>query len=144
MISVFVHEHGDTRTADQVDPSWLRPDSGVYVWVDLSAPRDDDFRVLSEVFGFHPLSVDDARSALQFPKIEPYPGYLYLVLHGVDGKPARGSLVTSDIDFFVGRNYLVTVHDGDSQTITSLRAVCDRHGHVWADGPVGLLHRIVD
>ena len=144
MISVFVHDHGVTRTASQVDPAWLAPDSGVQVWVDLAAPTDDDLRVLSDVFGFHPLSVEDARSALQFPKIEPYPGYLYLVLHGVNGTPAEPSVVTADIDFFVGRNYLVTVHAGDSKTITELRGVCDRHQHVWSDGPVGLLHRIVD
>ena len=42
----------------------------------------------SDVFRFHPLSVEDAVSALQFPKVEPYPGYLYVVLHGIDVQAA--------------------------------------------------------
>src|SRR5262245_2643298 len=124
MISVFVHEHGVTHTVEQVDPAWLRPDSGVTVWVDLAAPGDDEFRVPSDVFGFHPLSVEDARSALQFPKIEAYPGYLYLILHAIVASPTATELVTADIDFFVGRTFLVTVHSGDSKVITGLRDVC--------------------
>ena len=54
------------------------------MWVDLAAPTEEELRILADVFHFHPLSVDDARSALQFPKVEQYPGYLYVVLHGID------------------------------------------------------------
>ena len=129
---------------ERVEREWLDPGSPVTLWVDLTAPTDDEFRLLSEVFGFHPLSVDDARSALQYPKIEPYPGYLYLVLHGIDLTKGRAQFATRDVDFFVGRNYLVTVHDGQSRSITRLRELCDRHERILSEGPVGLLHRIVD
>jgi magnesium transporter len=116
----------------------------VTLWVDLTAPTDDEFRLLSELFGFHPLSMEDARSALQYPKIEPYPGYLYLVLHGIDLTKGRTQFATRDVDFFLGRNYLVTVHDGQSRSITRLRELCDRHERILSEGPVALLHRIVD
>jgi magnesium transporter len=96
------------------------------------------------VFGFHPLSVEDAVSALQFPKIEAYPGYLYVVLHGIDAKPQRTQFATRDVDFFLGRNYLVTVHDGDSRSINSIHDVCTRHAYILKEGPVALMHRIVD
>jgi magnesium transporter len=36
------------------------------------------------------------------------------------------------------------VHGGYSRSIASLREVCDRHQHILTEGPVGLLHRIVD
>ena len=129
---------------DRVEPEWLDPGSKVTLWADIVKPAEEDFRVLSDTFKFHPLSVEDARSALQFPKIEPYPGYLYLVLHGIDLKKGQTQLDTRDVDFFVGRNFLVTVHDGDSSSIARLREVCDRHERVLREGPVGLLHRIVD
>jgi magnesium transporter len=101
-------------------------------------------RVLSDVFHFHPLAVEDATSALQYPKIEPYQGYLYLVLHGIDPSPKQTQFASRDIDFFLGRNFLVTVHDGQSRSIARMREVCSRHEHMLADGPVSLLHRIVD
>lgn len=133
-----------TTLVERVEREWLDPGSPVTLWVDLTAPTDDELRLLSEVFAFHPLSVDDARSALQYPKIEPYPAYLYLVLHGIDLTKGRTQFATRDVDFFVGRNYLVTVHDGQSRSIGRLRELCDQHERILSEGAVGLLHRIVD
>ncbi len=48
------------------------------------------------------------------------------------------------MDFFVGEQFLVTVHPGVSRTIEEMRAVCSRNNRVLAEGPVALLHRIVD
>ena len=154
MISVYVHQSGTTRLADRVEPEWLGPSSDVIVWVDLPEPGDEERRLLVEVFRFHALSVEDAVSALQFPKIESYPGYLYLVLHGIDSRLAapkptreggqRAQFATRDVDFFLGRNFLVTVHDGKSRSIDKMRDVCGRYEHILKEGPVALLHRIVD
>ena len=144
MISVYVHRNGATSCVDRVEPQWLEPSSQVTLWVDVVKPDEQDFRLLSDVFKFHPLSVEDARSALQFPKVEPYPGYLYLVLHGIDLQRGQTQFATRDIDFFLGSNFLVTVHDGASRSISRMREVCDRHERILLEGPVGVLHRIVD
>ena len=144
MLNVFVHERGETVCVDRVEPAWLDPASTASVWVDLSAPTLEETQLLSETFHLHPLSVEDARSALQYPKIEPYPTYLYLVLHGIDVKKGQSQFATRDVDFFLGRNYLITVHDGQSRTIATQRDVCGRHSRVLAEGPIALLHRIID
>ena len=129
---------------ERVEREWLDSSSPVTLWVDLTAPNDEEFRLLSDLFAFHPLAVEDARSALQFPKVEPYPGYLYLVLHGIDLTKGHSQFATRDVDFFLGRNYLVTVHDGESRSIGRMRELCDRHERILSEGPVALLHRIVD
>ena len=144
MVAIYVHRNGETRSAPQIDPAWLEPASDVTFWVDLSAPTPEEGRLLSEVFSFHPLSVEDALSAIHHPKIEAYPSYLYLILHGIDFREAEHWFGTHDVDFFLGRNYLVTIHDGHSRSITALKGVCDRHDRVLAEGPVALVHRIVD
>jgi magnesium transporter len=144
MITVFVHQNGQTRIADRVEPAWLDASSPVTLWADLAAPGDEERRLLVDGFRFHPLSVEDAVSALQFPKIEPYQGYLYVVLHGIDATPRHTGFATRDVDFFLGRNYLVTVHDGTSRSIAGVREICGRHERVLKEGPVSLMHRIVD
>jgi magnesium transporter len=144
MINVLVHRNGQTQVADRVEPEWLDPSSGATLWVDLTAPGEPERRLLSDVFNLHPLSVDDAVSALQYPKIETYPGYLYVVLHGIDVKPQHTQFATRDVDFFLGRNYLVTVHDGESRSIEAIHEVCTRHEHILKEGPVAVMHRIVD
>ena len=144
MITIYAHRDGATTVVEGVEPGWLAPSSGVTIWVDLAEPTDEEFRFLGETFGFHPLSIDDARSALQYPKVEPYPGYLYLVLHGIDLARGRAQFATRDVDFFLGHNYLVSVHDGRSRSIGRLRELCDQHERILREGPVALLHRIVD
>jgi magnesium transporter len=145
LISVYVYENGATSQVDRVDPTWLGPSSAAKLWMDLAAPSSDEFAVLTDVFHFHPLSVEDARSSLQFPKVEQYPNYLYLVLHGIDSQASstRG-FSTRDIDFFLGRNFLVTVHDGVSRSVERMREACPQYEHLLSEGPVSLCHRIVD
>ena len=144
MVDIYVHQNGGTSRADQISPAWLASGSNATLWVDLSAPTPEEGRLLSEVFPFHPLSVEDALSAIHHPKIEPYEGYLYLILHGINVREEEHWFATRDVDFFLGRNYLVTVHDGHSRSVAALKEICDRHDRVLAEGPAALLHRIVD
>jgi len=144
LIAVLVHENGTTTEVDRVEPGWLDPASPVKFWVDIPAPTDSDFAMLSEVFHFHPLSIEDARGSLQYPKVEQYPQYLYLVLHGIDTKEGSSAFSTRDIDFFLGRNFIVTVHDGASRSIKRLRDACSQYDHLLSEGPVALAHRIID
>jgi magnesium transporter len=144
MIHVYVRTSDGIRTANQVDPAWLLPASGATVWVALTAPTPDEGRVLSDIFHFHPLSVEDALSVIQFPKVEAYPGYLYVVLHGIDVGAGEDEFRTRDIDFFVGATYLDTVHDGGSRSVARLRGLCEQYERVLGEGPVALLHLIVD
>jgi magnesium transporter len=144
-VFVFVHQHGTTQAVERVDPAWLDPHADVTLWVDVIQPTAEvGQRLLIDTFKFHPLSVEDALSDIHHPKIELYPGYLYVILHGIDFHESKSNFSTRDVDFFLGRNYLVTVHDGHSRSIASLRGVCNKHQHIMAEGPVALMHRIVD
>jgi magnesium transporter len=143
MITFFVHRNGVTEQAAKFDRGWLNPASGVMVWVDLAAPTIPESLILTDTFAFHKLSVEDAMSARQYPKVEAYDGYLYVILHGIHYEQEH-AVTTHDVDFFVGPNYLVTVHDGDSVSINELREHATRNPRILGEGPVSLLHRIVD
>ncbi len=144
MITVFVHQAGRTERAEAVDPRWLEPDTQARVWVDLFQPTADESRILTDVFHFHPLSVEDALSTLHHPKIESYDGYLYLILHGIDFQAAEHRFETQDTDFFVSPRYLVTIHGHESRSLSHVQELCERHAAILAEGTVALLHRIVD
>ena len=144
MIRVFVHEGGATRTADRIDPSWLAPDSAVKFWVDMQNPSEEEGRILRDVFHFHELAVEDALSALEFPKVESYGDYLYIILHRIDFAAPEHCFQTHDVDFFLGHNYLVTIHSGDSRSIEQISIICGRNSMALGEGVAALLHRIVD
>jgi magnesium transporter len=144
VISILLQRKNVTERVQAVEPEWLRPGSDVVLWVDLAAPTPEEFRILSETFHFHPLAVEDAVADVPHPKIEPYDGYVYLILHGIDFRAAQHRFATHDTDFFLGPTYLVTVHDGQTRTIQEMHAMCQRNGHILAEGPVALMHRIID
>ena len=143
MLTVWVHRGGRTEQVAAADPAWLAAD-GVTFWVDLAAPAAAELEILTRLFHFHPLAVEDATAESAFPKIETYDGYLYAILHGIHFEKSKEAFATHDTDFFLGRNFLVTVHDGKTRSVARIHEVCSRNDQVLAEGPAALMHRIVD
>jgi magnesium transporter len=144
LITIFKHQAGKTTCVESMDPAWLDAASGVVVWVDLSAPKPEETKILSDIFHFHELSIEDAVSDIHHPKIELYPEYLYLILHGIDFRAREHCFRTLDVDFFLGPNYLVTVHSGASRSIGKVSDICNRNPGALSEGPAALMHRIID
>lgn len=144
MIRYFVHREGRTEQVDAIDPVWLASGSGVTVWADVAEATEADGAVLRDVFGLHELAVADALSPTHHPKIETYDNLLYVVLHGINFHPGEHAFDTHDTDFFVTPQFLVTVHDGKRRSIAHVSGLCTRSARFLAEGPVALMHRIVD
>jgi len=112
----------------------LLSDTNLFLWVDLedSTPEENKY-VLEDVFHFHPLSIEDCVTASPSPKVEEYTPkegdwftpYLFIVIHAVDYSRKDGVFATSELNFFLGKNFLVTCHRGPlrSVALTEERAV---------------------
>lgn len=96
-----------TSAEDSALPDLLKADEQV-VWVDMTGPMPDDVQVLKDVFQFHPLAIEDTTNQRQRPKVEEYPGYLFSILNTVAWE--ENEVVFHELDMFVGRGYVVTVH----------------------------------
>jgi len=134
----------------------LLSDTNLFLWVDLESPTAEETKyVLEDVFHFHPLSIEDCVTASPSPKVEEYSPkegdwfapYLFLVIHAVDYSRKDGVFATSELNLFLGKNFLVTYHDGPlrsvSQTeeravkaITNIARAPDRVAHTLLDSIV--------
>ncbi len=123
----------------------LRTEPGVMLWVDLSAPTDEEVKeVLELAFAFHPLAIEDCVSDSPFPKVEAYDEYLYLVLHALDADQSGDMLKTNELDLFLGKNFLVTFH---RQPLRATEATVERfskQGGPPVRGPDRFAHTILD
>jgi magnesium transporter len=81
------------------------------VWIDVSAPGEREATFLQEQLGFHPLAVEDTIRGRQRPKLDRYPGYFFLVFYAAAVNPGRGRMALHEVHVFIGRRYIVTVHD---------------------------------
>ncbi len=88
---------------------------GRVIWADLQQPTEADLAKLQSVFGFHPLALEDTMIQNQRPKAEEYPDYLFIVLKPMIMDPHN--LDFREMEIFVGRNYLITVHPADEPII---------------------------
>ena len=117
-----------TQVSDPDRISEFCADAPNIIWVDVADPTGEDFRELAQEFKFHPLSIEDCRNEHQRPKVEEYQGYYFIVLYEAELKEG-GHLELRELNIFLGKNYLVTVH---SQPIRAI-PVAERLWREWAD-----------
>ncbi len=98
------------------------------VWVDVADPTSEDFEELAQEFGFHPLSIEDCQNEHQRPKVEEFPGYYFIVLYEAELVMGR-HLELRELNIFLGKNYLVTVHSQPIRTIET----AERLWREWTD-----------
>ena len=108
------------------DISELRLEPQLVVWADVSDPTSRDFEELAEEFGFHHLSIEDCRNEHQRPKIEEYAGYYFMVLYEAELTGPNDRLELRELNIFLGKNYLVTVHSRPIRAIETTR-------RLWAE-----------
>jgi len=135
----------------------LLADTNLFLWVDLENPAPAEWKeVLEQIFHFHPLSIEDCVQPSPSPKVEEYSPkegdlftpYLFMVIHAVDYDRKDGCFATSELDFFLGKNFLVTFHDKPLRSVSMVveRAVNGTMGIARAPDRVAysLLDTLVD
>lgn len=83
---------------------------GKLTWVYIEKPTRNEIDYLAQNYPFHPLDLDDVLSRVQRPKIDEYEDYLFMVLHFPVFSKENRVTTPSEVDIFIGENYLVTVH----------------------------------
>ncbi|MBI1177589.1 magnesium/cobalt transporter CorA [bacterium] len=131
----------------------LLADTNLFLWVDLEAATPEETKSLLEgVFHFHPLSIEDAVQESSSPKVEEYQPkegdgfspYLFMVIHAVNYSRKDGVFATTELNFFLGKNFLVTYHEVPirSVSLTEERAINSKM-HI-ARAPDRVAHTLLD
>lgn len=131
----------------------LLSDTNLFLWVDLEKPTPEEAKfVLEEVFHFHPLSIDDCVNVSASPKVEEYTPkegdkfspYLFMVIHAVDYSRKDGVFATSELNFFLGKNFLVTYHEVPLRSVTATEEQAVKSTMHIARAPDRVAHILLD
>lgn len=93
-------------------------------WVNIERADDNEVAWLHQNFEFNALHLEDVTGRLQRPKIDDYEDYLFIVLHFPVYSKADRTTMPGEIDIFVGKDYIVTVHDGNLRPLNKLYEQC--------------------
>ena len=131
----------------------LLADTNLFLWVDLEdpTPQETDF-LLKNVFHFHPLSIEDSVTESPSPKVEEYlpkekdefSPYLFMVIHAVDYSRKDGVFATSELSFYLGKNFLVTFHSKPLRPVELAGEMCLRNTADIATEPDRVAHTLLD
>jgi len=155
MINAFI-KFGDGRISRETDNKTLTQalrDRKAVFWIDMNKPTDEELSILDDVFGFHPLAIEDTIQYNQRPKIESYnhtgegcsEGYFYMVVHGPDLMSFRENLRTKELDIFMSARYLLTIHEESMKSVEGVLTRAEADPLVVLEPGIDLLlHNILD
>ena len=96
-----------------------------FVWVDYEDPSDEDLAQLATLVKLHPLTLEDAHTFNQRPKIEEYDGYMFMVVFGVDSDTESGGPLLREVHLVISGDYVITIHRRSFAALSDLRTRYD-------------------
>ena len=144
-VETAVYEQGHRR-AEQVpleDTFEQLREDGVFAWIGLYEPTEEEFDSVRREFNLHELAVEDAIQAHQRPKLEFYGDSLFMVLKTARWIDEEETIGFGEIQVFVGEGFIVSVWHGDTE-LHEVRLEMEQRPDLLAHGPSAALYAIVD
>ena len=147
MIRSFVFNNGKLVGQDLAVDSLklVMFDKGLHVWIDLEdTPPPEAHAILEGVCNFHPLAIEDCLQPSDRPKVDEYETYLFLVIHAVDFTRGTEEFRTTELNIFMGKDFLVTYHQAPLRSVTATMDRALKNSLAVARAPDRLAHTILD
>lgn len=118
------------------------------VWVDLDVTNARDASLLSDIFNFHPVSIEEAKNPETRVKVEEFDTYLFVIVRTVgfadQTEDDLYDLETVNLACFLGENFLVTARCGQTSPLDGILEMAAAKPHLLASGPARLLHLVLN
>jgi magnesium transporter len=121
-----------------------------FVWIDLQNPDRNDVEKLAQKYNFNALNIEDCMTKFELPKLDSYDDHFFVILHFPPLAQKIGISKNSQLSIFVGKDFLVTVHQGDLKPLVELVEICktnidqQRKDRLLGKSSGLLLHEILD
>lgn len=119
-------------------------------WIDLQNPDRNEIEKLSEQYNFNALNIEDCMTRFELPKLDSYDDHFFVILHFPPLSQKMGNSRNSQLSIFVGKDFIVTIHQGDLKPLVELVETCktnldqQRKERILEKSSGELLHEIID
>jgi len=121
-----------------------------FTWIDLQNPDREDVENLATNYNFNELNIEDCMTKFELPKLDSYDDHFFVILQFPPLAQKIGISKNSQLSIFVGKNFLVTVHQGDLKPLVQLVQTCildsdtELKNRLVGESSGDLLHEIID
>jgi magnesium transporter len=115
-------------------------------WFNISGLSDvETVHRLGEVFGLHPLVMEDILHIGQRPKLELYDDYLYMVVKMIYRGEGRNDIAYEQLSLVLGKNYVLSFQEREGDVFQSIRErIRTGKGRLRRSGADYLVYSILD
>ncbi len=123
----------------------IEKDRKEIIWFNVDGLQDVKiFEDIGEIFGLHPLVLEDILNTDQRPKMEDYGDYLYIVLKNFY-EPEGENLFSDQVSIVLGKDFVLSFQERESDLEESIREkISKSKGRIRKEGADYLVHAIVD
>lgn len=128
----------------------IKSRQGDFTWINIVNARKKEIDYLKRKFKFHDLDLRDsfASQYAQRPKFHQGNGYAFLIMQFPVYNPKTRNVEPEEIDFFIGKDYLISVHKNDLPPMVELTNLClsDEfyREQYLSGGNAGLLYELIN
>jgi len=121
-----------------------------FAWIDLQNPDRKDVEKLATKYNFNELNIEDCMTKFELPKLDSYDDHFFVILHFPPLAQKIGISKNSQLSIFIGKDFLVTVHQGDLKPLVELVDTCksdldqEMKSRLLGESSGDLLHEIID
>lgn len=148
MYESFLYNPQTGLNNEPLSPEQMREalkDEASLLWVDMQDIDDGDIDILTGVFNLHSLTIEDFIMANSRPKVENFNDYFFLIMFSMDSHDkARSRIKTAELDFCLGKNFLVTAHNNHITTLEANKDRIRKQSPTIKNGGGFLLYSIID
>jgi magnesium transporter len=137
---VDIPENGPPKSQTWAGERLTPPEPGYLRWIDVEGPTAEVLEALREPFDLHPLAIEDCLTFEQRPKLEEYPGHLFVVIHRL--MPNGRSIGGEELHAFLARRALITVHAEPCIELKRVMERIERDPTIHARG-VGFIYYLI-
>ena len=119
-------------------------ETGGFVWIGMHEPTNDEMSLVAGLLDLHHLAVEDSLKGHQRPKVEPYDDMLFLVLKTLWYVDETDEVETGQVAIFLGRQFVVTVREGQGVELSQVREDLEHKSHLLAHGPTAVAYSVAD
>ena len=123
---------------------------GKFTWFALQNPDRQYMEKLAKEYNLNALNVEDCLTKFELPKLDSYDDHIFLILHFPPLASKNYMPKYSQLSIFMGKDFLVTVHQGDLNPLVELVKMCqdnsdpERKERILQRSTGVLLHEIID
>lgn len=114
-----------------------------FVWVGLHDPSAETIKAVQDAFNLHELAIEDAFVEHQRAKIESYGDDCIFILVRTAKLEGR-HIHYGTTSFFLGKQYVISVRQGASDSYSVVREHCHNHPQKLKLGPIFVVHAVLD